>query len=103
MRKVIISLFLMLFTITVFGQDYKLENNTFSKVEKSVNKDTTKVETGYFYEVNGTKYPIYIGKTGACYILRISKITGSEYRQYLGEELSKQLTTLLNKEYKPKK
>ena len=53
--------------------------------------------------MSGTKYPIIMGKTGSCYIIRTSKKTGKEYRQYLGEEISRDICTKMGREYKAKK
>ena len=48
------------------------------------------VLTKYFYvTASGVKYPIYMKKTGKCFIIRTSTKTGKQYRQYL-PEISKQ-------------
>lgn len=66
------------------------EGNTF-KVEKvnSVNQDT---ETIYkWQDKQGIEYPIFITKNGSCYIKRVSKKTGKEYKQYLKKEIQEQI------------
>lgn len=50
----------------------------------------------------GQKYPIYMGPSGACFIIRISSKTGNEYRQYLGEEISRDICLKMGVEYAPK-
>jgi hypothetical protein len=35
------------------------------------------------YEEKGQTYPIYQGSKGGYYIIKVSKKTGKEYRQYL--------------------
>lgn len=71
-------------------------------VLKSSSKDNTssKVKTTITIkdEVSNRVYPIYIGKTGACYFMRISK-KGSEYPVYLGEEYSKEICKRYNHPY----
>ena len=48
--------------------------------------------TPYTYvAADGTKYPIYISGNGKYFIIRKSKKTGKEYRQYL-PEIQKQLS-----------
>ena len=39
----------------------------------------------------GNKYPIYITKRGACYIIKVSKKTNKEYKQYLPKEIQAQI------------
>lgn len=44
------------------------------------------VLTKYFYiTASGVKYPIYLAKTGKCFIIRTSTKTGKRYKQYLPE------------------
>ena len=48
------------------------------------------VLTKYFYiTVSGVKYPIYMTKTGECFIIRTSSKTGERYKQYLPEILKR--------------
>lgn len=57
--------------------------NTFS-VEQTAQAD---VQTPYTWkDKDGKIYPIYITKKGACYIKRVSKKTGKEYKYYLPKE-----------------
>ena len=51
---------------------------------------------------DGTKYPIYLSRNGRAFIIRTSKKTGNEYRQYLGEEISRQVCRDMNVTYKEK-
>lgn len=61
------------------GDNFKVEKTT------SVNKDT---KTKYTWEdKDGNKYPVYITKRGACYIIRTSKKTGKEYKYYLPKDI----------------
>ena len=61
------------------GDTFKVENTT------SVNKDT---KTKYTWEdKEGNKYPIYITKKCACYVIKISKKTGKEYKYYLPKDV----------------
>ena len=76
--------------------DIVRDGDTF-KVEKtvSVNQDT---QTKYTWEDReNNKYPIYITKKGACYIIRTSKKTGKEYKQYLPKNVQEQIKEEYNK------
>lgn len=61
------------------GDNFKVEKTT------SVNQDT---KTKYTWEdKKGNKYPIFITKRGACYVIRTSKKTGKEYKYYLPKDV----------------
>lgn len=103
MKRVIITIALLL-TLTAgqAQQQVTREGNTFSVV--TTKKQATETKTQYeWQDSKGNKYPIYVGKTGACYVKRISKKTGNEYKQYLGAEISAQVCKELGREYKPTK
>ena len=87
MKHLILAV-LILISINCFSQNnVKLEGNTFS-VEQVESKDT---KTKYTYkDKKGNIYPIYLSKRGKAYIIRTSKKTGKEYKQYL-PEVTKQL------------
>lgn len=83
--KYIITLLIVL-TMSVIGYaDIVRDGDTFKVETTSVNKDT---KTKYTWEdKEGNKYPIYITKKGACYVLRVSKKTGREYKYYLPKDI----------------
>ena len=59
-----------------------------------MNKDT---KTKYTWEnKEGNKYPIYITKKCACYVIRISEKTGKEYKYYLPKEVRDAILKELN-------
>ena len=93
--KHLITLLVVLLMGTASYADVVRNGDTF-KVEKaaSVNQDRL---TGYTWEdKDGNLYPIYITKKGACYILRISKKTGKEYKYYLPKEVQETIKRELN-------
>lgn len=105
MKRIVICILMMLATATAWSQQsFTTQGNTY-KPTQSVRSTTAAKDTvtPYTYEVSGTKYPIIMGKTGSCYIIRTSKKTGKEYRQYLGEEISRDICTKMGREYKAKK
>lgn len=89
MKKFIIALVVLI--IGAVGQinaEVVRNGNTFS-VEQTTKSD---VETPYTWkDKDGKTYPIYISKKGACYIKRISKKTGKEYKYYLPKETQEQI------------
>lgn len=102
--KIILIVFAILITTSgiAYSQDIKREGNTF-KTTKVAKSTTEPVKTKFIWEDSkGLTYPIYVGATGSCYILRVSKNTGKEYKYYLGEEVSKQICKELGIEYKPR-
>lgn len=102
MKTFIISIMLCLFSIVAFSQDYNREGKTFSKV-KTEKVSTPDVESGFTYkDSKDIEYPIFVGKTGSCYIKKVSKKTGKEYKQYLGKEISQEICKELGIEYKSK-
>lgn len=93
--KYLITLFVALL-MSVTGYADVVRNGDTFKVEKttSVNKDT---KTKYTWEDReGNKYPIFITKKGACYILRTSKKTGKEYKYYLPKDIQETIKKELN-------
>lgn len=89
MRKLILIAALCL-TMTTAAQKVERKGNNFVQVKSvSAGKDSLTI---YTYEVSGKKYPIHLSKNGKAFIIRVSKKTGKEYKQYLP-----QVTEQLNK------
>lgn len=111
MKRIVLTIVLMLATVTAaFAQkaSFTTNGNTYRPVVASVTKNVPQKDsatsiTPYTYEVKGVNYPIHIGRTGSCYIVRVSKRTGKEYRQYLGEEISRDICHKMNRQYTAKK
>lgn len=62
------------------------DNFTFVKSKKEP------VKTKFtFTDSHGEIYSIFVNHNGRCYISKISKKTGKEYRQYLGDSISTQI------------
>ena len=93
MKKLILCILLALFCITA-NAEVKREGDTF-KVEQSAKASDT--QTKYTWEdKQGNKYPIFITKKGACYVIRTSKKTGKEYKYYLPKEVQETIKKELN-------
>lgn len=63
------------------AQNVVLRGDTFVCIDsvKSLHPTMTK----YFYLKDGNKYPIYATANGKCFVIKTSKKTGKEYKQYL--------------------
>ena len=113
MKKIVFLLsLLMLFVIGVnpaFAQKKKKKKST-TKTETTTTKPASKPAkefcinqptdsiSGYTYTVGVNIYPIWITRSGRCYIVRLSK-EGREDRQYMPEDIARQICAELGKEY----
>ena len=93
MKTFILCLLLTLFSINI-NAEVKRVNDTF-KVEKTTKESDTKTKFTW-EDKQGNKYPIYITKKGSCYIIRVSKKTNKEYKQYLPKDVQSQIKKELN-------
>ena len=93
---------LFLFGISLYAQSYKKEGNTFVQQARKYSRAEPK-ETPYKYkDSKDNEYVIYITTSGTCFIKKISKNSGKEYRYYLDAEISKEVSKAMGIEYKPK-
>lgn len=93
MKKLILCILLALFCVTA-NAEVKREGDTF-KVEQTAKASDT--QTKYTWEdKEGNKYPIFITKKGACYVKRVSKKTGKEYKCYLPKDIQETIKKELN-------
>ena len=88
MKTFILCLLLALFSINI-NAEVKRVNDTF-RVEQTTKESDTKTKFTW-EDKEGIKYPIYITKKGACYIIKISKKTNKVYKQYLPKEIQAQI------------
>ena len=101
-------LFALLLLVLAMGlaanaQTYTRSGNTFiSSTGERVKAEPVKTKFTW-KDSKGREYPVYISKTGSCFIIKVSAKTGKEYRNYLGPEISQQICKELNVEYKGKK
>ena len=93
---------LMMLPSSVAAQDYTRSGNTFTIVSKKKTTKSEPIKTKFTVEKGGKTYPVYIGKTGSCFIRKTSAKSGKEYPDYLGEEISRTICKELGVEYKGK-
>lgn len=88
--QILLVALIAIFTTTMssMAQNVVRKGNMFEQV----NKKTEPVKTCYVYQdKDGIQYPIYLSSKGKAFIIKKSKKTGKEYRQYL-PEITKQLS-----------
>jgi len=85
------------------AQDIQRQGNTFVVTKSSTSANNAKKTPFTWQDSKGNKYPIYISKNGACFVKKVSKKTGKEYKQYLGKEISAQISKEMGIKYEPKK
>ena len=93
MKKIILCILLALFSINIHAE-VKREGNTFKVEQTSKASDTQTKDT--WEDKEGNKYPRFITKKGACYVLRTSKKTGKGYKYYLPKDIQETIKKELN-------
>lgn len=94
MKKLIFCLILATISLTSTAE-VKRNGDTFKVEQTSIASQGEK--TKYTWEdKEGNKYPIFITKKGACYIKRVSKKTGKEYKCYLPKDIQETIKKELN-------
>lgn len=103
MKKLfIMAAMLLAFSVNnTYAQSVKREGTTF--VVSSSRKSAEATKTKFTWKVGDVEYPIYISNSGSCYIIKTSKKTGKEYKQYLPKEVCAEIAKELGIEYKPRK
>jgi len=104
MRKLFIAV-AMLVTMSAGAQEsYKVEGNVYTAVITAHGRDvrSNAEQTQLTWtDTKGEARPIWIARTGSCFVIRVSKKNGNEYRQYLPREASADICKRLGREYKP--
>lgn len=86
--RYLLSVFLLICTFScIQAQDYTQRGTTFIQTS-SKNSSSKATKTEYTWEKNDVKYPIYISSKGKAYIVKTSKKTGKEYKQYLPDTVA---------------
>ncbi len=102
MKRLFILAALFAATLTASAQTYTREGNTFTQVS-ATRTAADPVKTAYTWkDKDGNTYPIYQSPSGSCFVIRTSKKTGKERRQYLGKEISAQIAKETGVTYNPK-
>lgn len=83
MKKLFLIVCLALLGSVVYAQEVVRNGNTFTQTSKKKAKEAFMTTPYTYVATDGTKYPIYLSGHGKYFIIRKSKKTGKEYRQYL--------------------
>lgn len=88
--NILLVALIAVFTVTMTQAQNVIRNgNVFTQQSKQKAEIT---KTKYVYvDKDGVKYPIYLSSKGKAFIIKVSKKTGKEYRQYL-PEITKQIS-----------
>ena len=103
MKKLLMTTFVVLALGSSYCYgDVVRSGNTFIQTSKTITKKEAIKTKFTWQDSKGNSYPIYISESGSCFIIKVSKKTNKEYRQYLGKELSIQICKELGLTYKNK-
>lgn len=106
MKKLLVFVAFVLATMSAGAQEsYTRQGNTFTAVITNTGRNVraNADSTAYTWaDAKGVKRPIWVSRTGSCFVIRVSKKTGNEYRQYCPREMSAAICKELGREYKPK-
>lgn len=110
MRRIIIVL-ITLITLLAFDDataadgGITRQGNTFVEAPSEKSRKSEVIQTPYTWTTkDGKSYTVMMTKSsGSCFIIKVSKKTGKEYRQYLPKEVCAQICKEMGIEYKPKK
>ncbi len=79
-------------TTTTKKVAYTQNGNVYTAVSSTTKRGLPPRKTAATWVTkDGTKYPIYKSASGCCFILKVSKKSGKEYKYYLPKELDTQV------------
>lgn len=100
-KALLVAVFLLvgLFSMPTMcnAQSFVKKGNNFENVASTATK--TKFT---WTDTKGNTYPIYVTKTGRCFVNKISSKTNKEYKYYLKEDLSRAICKELGIMYQEK-
>ena len=108
-RRLLVLLLITIFCALVANADdnksFVKSGTTYTNFSTGRQKaNSTPVATGCTWiDSKGVQYPVYISESGSCYIIKVSKKTNKEYKQYLKPDVSQDICKSIGREYKAKK
>ena len=81
-QLLLVLITIITFTLASNAQTYKLVDGQLVEQKKTSTKKKS-VKTKMTITKKGVNYPVYKGSKGSYYILRVSKKTKKEYKQYI--------------------
>lgn len=100
MRKILFAAILLAASLfCANAQNYTRDGKQFASTQKARQSTTSNEKTGFTWkDSKGVVYDIYISSKNSCYIIKTSKKTGKQYRQYLPKEVSQQIASELGRD-----
>lgn len=98
----IIAILLCVFHLTVeHAQNYVVSGNKYiCVVNDSIVHKAAPIETPCIYvDKDKVEHVIWLSSNGHAYIIKVSKKTNKEYRQYLGEKMSREICKKMKVKY----
>lgn len=93
MKRIVLlaSIFVLACGSIAYSQKYIRNGKTFEQVK--TNKSITEAfQTGFTWKSSdGKEYPIYLSSKGGVYIIKKSRKTGKNYKQYLPKDIADQI------------
>jgi hypothetical protein len=84
MKKILLMLLILLGGMSIQAQTTYSKGANGKLVANTTTKETApSVKTGDVVSIKNVDYPVYKTAKGKFYILRVSKNTGKEYKQYI--------------------
>lgn len=100
---VLLAMFLCISLDAQAQQSYKRVGSNFEQVSTRESASTAQKTSFTFTDSKNNVYPIYITKTGRCFVSKISSRTGKTYKYYLKEDLSREVAKEVGITYQEKK
>lgn len=91
------------FSVEASAQSFHRKGNVFEQVSTRKSSATATKTVYTWKDSKGNNYPIFVTKSGRCFVNKTSGKTGKEYKYYLDEEISKQVCKEMGITYVPKK
>jgi len=98
MKKIIFLLAILFSALTVSAEDSQFVRNGNNFTKTYTVRSSKDTQTEFTYTIGDSIYNIWITPKGRCYIIRVSR-NGKEYKQYLCEEIARQICEALGVEY----
>lgn len=87
MKRFLLLLLTLFVSLVSWSQNVIREGNRFiqQSSESTIKKDNPQPTPYEYVAKDGKVYPIYLSSKGKAFIIRVSKKTGKEWKQYLPE------------------
>lgn len=99
MKHIIIIFIVFLMSTMGFAQTVTRNGDTF-KVEQTSKSTENAITKFTWIDNKGISYPVYKSSRNSFYIIKISKKSGKEYKQYLPKDIQDQMAKELGIEKK---